>query len=441
MNDLLSNPPLEYDFTASWNTSRKREFWRLMFKGLSPREFRVVHAGPFIASAFKDAADLAVITTAVELPTNNQRAEADDEGESMSSTSDEARSEEDTPEPTVFCSYCHHLGSLFAAGTHPRALKCCWCDHGIHFHHKQVPAPPGFEDVGLTWCTTQCCKDWARSKLKRLEDYLQQPSAEERQLSERGVKKLATLPKYLLEELCVRFQVPVGTSHEMACALGGIQIPLEEDALTQPLAPSSSVPSQRASAAARPSEPQSSEPSKAPAEVAEWCEADVLAELNSMTPKRLKDFVQARGVEPKAKKQDLAIQALLLSMPEEIRVSLEKEYAEFLGQKGCCPSQRKPVCNQLYASTFNSVDTFDRRFYELFRSKQHKNWQTTALIGYVLYLFLNIQALSAEFYERDDMSCFWLRNDCAKLFLKGFLKIIKLHTAPPNARFGRPKKK
>lgn len=171
----------------------------------------------------------------------------------MSSTSDEARSEEDTPEPTVFCSYCHHLGSLFAAGTHPRALKCCWCDHGIHFHHKQVPAaPPGFEDVGLTWCTTQCCKDWARSKLKRLEDYLQQPSAEERQLSERGVKKLATLPKYLLEELCVRFQVPVGTSHEMA----GIQIPLEEDALTQPLAPSSSVPSQRASAAARPSEPQ-----------------------------------------------------------------------------------------------------------------------------------------------------------------------------------------
>lgn len=99
VNDLLSNPPLEYDFTASWNTSRKREFWRLMFKGLSPREFRVVHAGPFIASAFKDAADLAVITTAVELPTNNQRAEADDEGESMSSTSDEARSEEDTPEP------------------------------------------------------------------------------------------------------------------------------------------------------------------------------------------------------------------------------------------------------------------------------------------------------------------------------------------------------
>ena len=54
INSLLSNPSLQYDFTASWNKGRKREFWRILFHSLEKREFRVVKCGRYIASAFRD---------------------------------------------------------------------------------------------------------------------------------------------------------------------------------------------------------------------------------------------------------------------------------------------------------------------------------------------------------------------------------------------------
>ena len=65
VNYILENPPAGYDFKASWSTARKKEFWRVLFRDQEVREYRIVRSNRFFASVFRDASDMAVISTAV----------------------------------------------------------------------------------------------------------------------------------------------------------------------------------------------------------------------------------------------------------------------------------------------------------------------------------------------------------------------------------------
>src|SRR3989338_5573276 len=96
---------------------------------------------------------------------------------------------------------------------------------------------------------------------------------------------------------------------------------------------------------------------------------------------RLKKILETYGVETNGNHDDLVLKVVLLKMPSAQRQSIRDKREEFLRFKGRCKIGSKPFVNQLYANTFSSVDTFDRRFYEIFKANQIKNWETTAILS------------------------------------------------------------
>ena len=454
INDLLLHPPTAYDFTASWNKARKREFWRVLFTGLKPKEFRVARSGIFTASVFRDNGDMAVITTGVKLTQKRTRSDTPSGVIENSSLQDSpVESETDDPEAsTIFCTACHKLGSFSENGPHRLAVRCAECPNGIHLNHPQKPSPPkGFEGLGLDWCSRDCLKNWAQAKRQCLNKFLDPNSAtlaesptptassSRHSISKRSLVRLRSCPNFLLKELCQHFGFDFeGLSPaQMAATLGGHSIELEasEDELSHAQSASSSQPQEI--------QTEQDDVSEVSPEVndegAVWSVDKARTSFQAKSVSQLTRFVASFGVDAKAHDKDLLVdQAVLLDMPEDERIELGTRYDCFLARKGSCRSGEKPFCNQLYATHFSAVDTFDRRFYELFRSAQQKNWVTTSILGCVSYLFLNLQALTAELYLRPDVGTHWQPNTDAKTFVHAMLAMIKPRQPQLPPRMGRP---
>ena len=64
------------------------------------------------------------------------------------------------------------------------------------------------------------------------------------------------------------------------------------------------------------------------------------------------------------------------------------------------PTKYKPFCNQLNADQSSKLDTFDIRFFSLFKSAQQSNWEMAAVLGTswvpLLDAMVNMQTLAAE---------------------------------------------
>lgn len=98
------------------------------------------------------------------------------------------------------------------------------------------------------------------------------------------------------------------------------------------------------------------------------------SKLATMTPGQLKTLLELHGVETTGGFDEHVLKAALLTMPSSEREKFRKKRSDLLSRFGVCSATSKPFVNQLDAHPFSSVDTFDRRVYEIFKANQVKNW-------------------------------------------------------------------
>jgi hypothetical protein len=215
-------------------------------------------------------------------------------------------------------------------------------------------------------------------------------------LSLESCRALTRLSKRTLSELAERYSVE-GCSDKVASAynIGGRSagdISSTTSASSSALSPKTdqASPNEQPEQLASETEPNQQNSSA-------WSREQEEALLKSYTDKKLASLLEGFGLHKKMDKPKMVKRLLLLRMPVEERKKLEEEFDLFNSQKEKASFGQKPALQTQYSSGFNFVDTFDRRFYELFTPVQNKNWKTTVLLGLACYSFLNMHSLNSKF--------------------------------------------
>ena len=69
----------------------------------------------------------------------------------------------------VLCRDCGRGGSISGSGGLRIALKCSFCDYGLHKHHTHARVSPYVDgDESREFCSKNCKRDWARQRIHRL---------------------------------------------------------------------------------------------------------------------------------------------------------------------------------------------------------------------------------------------------------------------------------
>lgn len=465
VEQLLIDPPNPMKVLVSWNKGRHKNLWNELFYGLHPKQFRVARNGDnFVASAFRDNGDMSVITNAIQVkksPSPNQ---------TTSTSPGESNNAIDPPESSlvdntiheepiisapalgspILCRSCHRPGIIATSGR-GAAIKCHSCEFGIHISCN----PPSSPLPEYKFCSRGCRSDFfcSLARLEEEDDLDDNPPVELSQLSEDTIKVLSKLPKKHLALMCKHFNCSTldNTQQGMAYSLGGyLEIPatsVSSSSLTTSstsafsISSSSSDVSSEASPSLRLNN-VSPPPSSSSGDVPQVPDAlDVTPRSNGsrsyteMGNTALKRIVSSCGLKPKGDRAQLINQATLCEMNQEERKSLTEAQAEWRQQTGTVDSHSKPFIHQLYADTFNAVDTFDKRFYELFRLRKTLNWKETALIGLGYYVILSMHSISEEwsrsrFLPNNGPSSSDTRSFASSFFTS--IKLSKFHLNSPS---------
>jgi len=97
--------------------------------------------------------------------------------------------------------------------------------------------------------------------------------------------------------------------------------------------------------------------------------------------KRTWKYISQFGIKPKLNRDNLLLQAQLLSSSDEEIQALKIQHAEFLSHIETFPPGSKPLPQSLYGRDFNQVDKSDRRTMEVYGECKRRNWMLSCLIG------------------------------------------------------------
>jgi hypothetical protein len=373
ISDLLRDdyPFNPLRFTASWNKARQKELWKCLFYGLQPREYRSVTDGTRFASAFRDQADMAVLSNAFELV-------------SSLNVSVEEPSPPQTPPPVessnvvqqTTCSACLRPISIGVDG-----MKCNGCPYGRHTSCQQATSLGGF-----SFCTRACRVQWIR----RLQEEAQE---ELPPISNSTLQFLLRSPRVHLENLCAQYNRPVldGTARGMAYSLCGYdelpQLEAESSSSSEIPEPSEVLPTILG-------DPPSEDRDSSEDELSE--EESLSDDEQPLSLRTIRQRIRKYGIEPHQKEEMATKQLYLLQMQPEEKALLVAEFDSFNATTAHCPTGIKPPLQKFYGETMSGVDTLDRRFYELFRAPKSKNWTAIAIYSVILYGILGMHALICE---------------------------------------------
>ncbi|MCW0218112.1 MAG: hypothetical protein OJI67_07295, partial [Prosthecobacter sp.] len=371
---------------------------------------------------------MAVITTSAFFPTevSSAKRKRTEAPPSEASTSENLPTDEPVDDDFVLCRDCGKPGSLSGLTQGRRvALKCSNCDYGLHKHHTHALISPLIdEELGRhDFCRKICKREWIQYQIQKLQSFIavNTPPVEP---VERLMDDALPAPRSLSTETCSAMSTRLSKKQlaELFQFIYNEEPPADWDKNqtafglgNQQFSPSSSSSSPLPPTPTAPS--SSAPPTHEVVEEAQYSLEEQKSKLATMTHKQLKALLELHGVETTGGFDEHVLKAALLTMPTSQREKYRKKRSDFLSRFGVCSGASKPFVNQLYAHTFSNVDTFDRRFYEIFKANQVKNWQTTAILSIVTYGLLNISAVSAEFSCHRGSADAWLPKLPAKKFV------------------------
>ena len=401
-------------FIISFNKARAKDFWRVMMSFVSPGQYKMAlhSSGNLLASFYLDKGEMAVLTNCIlsDRGINAQIAPAAEET-TLSEVVDESTVEEEAVLPEQvpgMCVLCHQMGT---SNPHQRGFLtiCAMCEST--FHRRNCASRPG-HFAGVVFCQRTCKENWmtyVRECLAVPEPADKEPVAtlqEQRvPVSDKAAKRMASLPRFVMQEYAKANGLDaLQTNREIAYRLGGFDGALAEvetSTSTPTVESSNSAPEQPTQ---QPTEPVAGEPSdlaqsaafSSSSEVPVWNEQQTRDKLKILAVTTLKARVEKYGLKPRTDKSELVEQVLLAEMPKNLREEvLNQCFAEI--KKTSAAGKTKPYVHNSYGERFNSVDTFDKRIYEMWNRKKTANWKFTALLGFIFTAFCNVHAWFEEY--------------------------------------------
>ena len=401
VKELLEQPPTtRAKWIASWNKGRFKGFWSLLFDKLEKGQYRqVIHkSGKFIASAFRDNGDMALISNALHVAgTANQHTPA-------MTPSPEIPAPIESPVETaeqpgrLFCQFCHGTGNF------SEAFECDSC--GKWTHNRCPKAHPYRRH---NFCRTTCRKtfqDLLRSELcddppppseglvNDSESESSSSSSTTLLFSHRARSAFSRLPLFALQELFQNYdllddsQVATSTKEELLeSLLGPDDIQPQTDELSSSSGESSSSTSSQISLTESQTDGNS----------LEFDPEALWVKIRKMSPVSLRNRLEQHGVKPKGLKEERQLQLFLAEIPVSLRNSyLEEKRASITPTPPSVPSGTRPDAQEFYLQTFSAVDTFDKRFYELYRYFNASHWQQAGIFTMMIMVIVNMHAISDE---------------------------------------------
>ena len=394
-------------FTASWNKGRMKDFWALMFADLEIREFRICRNGRYIASAFRDQADMAVISNAFHFRERSRSLDPTPQPDPVIEPT-EAEASLASSELSWICTACH------GAVTTANGIKCTRAGCAFGRHLRCNPPTP---ISTLQFCSRSC-------RVQFISDLQQEETESARiQVSNATLLYLLRSPKTHLQQLCEAYSRPLldGTVRSMAYSLAGfdsvppIDPPTQNQAageelpeivprsLTEsPSSESSSLAAESSLGATLASESNAptatlpddaiSDPGSSSSSSSED-EGDTFLPI-SVVRRKIRDF----SIEPHSDEKTARRQLQLLrdaSLPDE-RERILRAQQDFLAGVARSPESSRPTLQEFYGSTMSGVDTLDRRLYELFRAPKSRNWHAISTYAILLYGVLANHAIICE---------------------------------------------
>lgn len=402
ITDLLNHPPTtRAKWITSWNKGRFKGFWSLLFENLEKRQYRQVQdkSGRFIASAFRDNGDMALISNALH-PIQPPVAPTPESPELPTLIA--APVEPEVQPEQMFCQFCHLLGNR------SEAFECDSC--GEWTHNRCPKAHPYRRH---NFCRTSCrlsFQDLLRSELcdddalpsESLVDgddgESNDSSSQTLHFTQRARSAFSRLPEFALHELFQNYelldetQLASATKEQLLQALLGTD---DSPSDTDGLPPDNGETSDSSTSLNLPSSSQSESTTE------EFDEESLWENICQMGSTALRSRLTQHGVKPKGQKEDRQLQLFLAEIPESLRDAyIAEKYAAITPNPPSAPAGTRPDAQEFYLQTFSAVDTFDKRFYELYRYFNASHWQEAGVFTMLIMVIVNMHAVSEEFRAR-----------------------------------------
>ena len=406
----VSNTKIQQNkFIVSFNKARCKECWQVMQFALPPGHFRMAlhKSGKLLASVFLDAGEMRILTNCI-LP--HQHHPSSSSSSVTLEVEQPAESEPTAEEPTEvvvefiqgLCVLCHSIGPN-NADDRGYLFSCMTCGSKFHRRDCSYRSTPF---AGVNFCQRECRQNWltyVRDELSfPVEEAEEAPAVEpSTPVTDKAAKRIASLPRFVIQELATANNIdPTMSNREIAYLIGGhAQAPPEEGAdspppplPTKPQDTQSSSPESSLLSASS----SSSSSSSAPAEQPAWNEELARAALQQLSLQSLKARALKYGLKPKSEKSALIEQVLLAEIPEDMCQAIIDQC--FNETKYCKPAGGStPYVHLSYKQRFNSVDTFDKRIYEIWMRYKTQNWRFTAILGFMWTTLCNVHAWDEEY--------------------------------------------